>query len=386
MNAKLLLRVSPRDGELPCVARGLDHRRCSCTELTLFEGVYAASPARDGRDVHPSERSTTMQHVIQIPCKPWTLNGFSDRLMVSHYEDVYGAAVRSLNAIRDRLATLDVAAVPGYDLRALKQEEVAAMGSVALHEVYFASLGGDGGVLFTGSGSGTRLAEPISAALEQRFGSLTAWRREFVALAQVVSGRGWVLLSYSRRDGTLQNQIVIGDSQVMIDTVPLLALDMYEHAYQVEFSGNATAYIDAFMRNIDWAGVANRFKDAAQGGSAVVRSPSDQTVPAITVEELASRLAGGEAIQVIDARPRYHFSRSTDMMQGAIYRDPERVDEWCKDLSPDAPVAIYCSYGFNVGCAVTGVLRQRGFDARYVQGGLSAWYAAGGERALRRED
>ena len=59
-----------------------------------------------------------MQHVIQIPCKPWTLNGFSDRLMVTHYEDVYGAAVRSLNAIRDRLATLDVAAVPGYDLRA----------------------------------------------------------------------------------------------------------------------------------------------------------------------------------------------------------------------------------------------------------------------------
>src|SRR5262249_58949773 len=115
------------------------------------------------------------------PCKPWTLNGFSDRLMVSHYEDVYGAAARSLNAIRDRLATLDVAAVPGYDLRALKQEEGAAMGSVALHEVYFASLGGDGGGLFTGSGSGTRLAEPISAVLEQRFGSLAAWRGGVVA-------------------------------------------------------------------------------------------------------------------------------------------------------------------------------------------------------------
>jgi Fe-Mn family superoxide dismutase len=195
-----------------------------------------------------------------------------------------------------------------------------------------------------------------------------------------------VLLSYSRRDGTLQNQIVIGDSQMMIDTVPLLALDLYEHAYQVEFGGNASAYIDAFMRNIDWAGVANRFKEAAQGGSAVVRSALDQTVPAITVEELASRLAGGEAIQVIDARPRFHFSRSADMMQGAIYRDPERVDEWCKELSPDAPVVVYCSYGFNVGCAVTGVLRQRGFDARYVPGGLSAWYAAGGERAPRRED
>jgi Fe-Mn family superoxide dismutase len=328
-----------------------------------------------------------MQHVIQIPCKPWTLNGLSDRLMVGHYEDAYGAAVRSLNAIRDRLAALDVATAPGYDLRALKREELAAMGSVALHELYFASLGGDGAALFTGSGAGTKIAEPLSAALEQRFGSMAAWRREFIALAQAIDGNsGWVLLSYSRRDGTLQNQIVLGDSQVMIDTVPLLALDMYEHAYHGEFGSNATAYIDAFMRNVDWAGAASRFTEAARGGSAIVRSASDTTVPAITVEELASRLAGGEPVQVIDARPRFHFSRSADMMRGATYRDPERVDEWCKELSPDAPVAVYCSYGFNVGCAVTAVLRQRGLDARYVQGGLSAWYAAGGERAPRRED
>ncbi len=73
------------------------------------------------------------------------------------------------------------------------------------------------------------------------------------------------------------------------------------------------------------------------------------------------------------------------MMQGAIYRDPERVDEWCKELSRDVPVAVYCAYGFNVGCAVTAVLRERGFDAKYIRGGLSAWYAAGGDRALRRD-
>jgi Fe-Mn family superoxide dismutase len=71
------------------------------------------------------------------------------------------------------------------------------------------------------------------------------------------------------------------------------------------------------------------------------------------------------------------------MMAGAVYRDPERVDEWFGELSTDSPVVVYCSYGFNVGCAVTGVLRERGLDARYVRGGLSAWYAAGGERAMK---
>jgi Fe-Mn family superoxide dismutase len=105
-------------------------------------------------------------------------------------------------------------------------------------------------------------------------------------------------------------------------------------------------------------------------------------VPGITVEELAAQIAGGEPIQVIDARPKFHYSRSADMMEGAIYRDPERVDEWCKELSPDVPVAVYCAYGFNVGCAVTDVLRQRGLDARFVRGGLSAWYAIGGRRAI----
>jgi superoxide dismutase, Fe-Mn family len=326
------------------------------------------------------------QHVIQIPCKPWTLNGLSDHLIVGHYEDTYGAAVRSLNAIRDRLAALDLTAAPGYELRALKREELAAMGSVALHELYFGSLGGDGGVLFTGTGAGTKIAEPISAALEQQFGSVTAWRREFIALAQAVSGSsGWVLLSYSRRDGRLYNQIAFDDSQAMLNSVPLLALDMYEHAYHREFGANATAYIDAFMRNVDWAAVGNRFIEATGERSAVQGSSAGDNVPAITVEELAARLNGGEPTQVIDARPKFHFSRSSDMMQGAIYRDPERVDEWYKELSPDIPVAVYCAYGFNVGCAVTAVLRQRGLEARYLRGGLSAWYAAGGQRALRPE-
>jgi Fe-Mn family superoxide dismutase len=86
-------------------------------------------------------------------------------------------------------------------------------------------------------------------------------------------------------------------------------------------------------------------------------------------------------VQLLDARPRHYFSRVTDMMEGAVWRDPERVDDWCAELSANAPVAVYCAYGFHVGCGVAAALRQRGFDARYVRGGLSAWYGIGGARA-----
>src|SRR5947207_6650133 len=146
--------------------------------------------------------SAMNQHITPIPCKPWTLNGLSDRLIVSHYENNYGAAVRSVNSIRSRLAELDPATAPDYEIRALKKAELSAMGSVALHELYFGSLGGDGAVLFTGTGSGTKLAASVSAALEQDFGSLAAWKREFVGLASALrGGSGWVLVTYSRQYG-----------------------------------------------------------------------------------------------------------------------------------------------------------------------------------------
>jgi len=71
------------------------------------------------------------------------------------------------------------------------------------------------------------------------------------------------------------------------------------------------------------------------------------------------------------------------MMDGAIYRDPDQVYEWSSELAPETPVVVYCAYGFNVGCAVANVLRERGFDARFLRGGLSAWFGAGGARKRR---
>src|SRR5262249_25996326 len=160
-----------------------------------------------------------------------------------------------------------------------------------------------------------------------------------------LSGRsGWILLSYSRRDGGLHDHIAFDNSQVMMDIVPILALDMYEHAYSLEFGANSAAYIDAFIRNIDWAAVSERLSEA-NGARADTEGKSDKVaLPSISVEELAARIDRCERVQVLDVRPTHYFSRVSDMMAGAVWRDPERIDEWCSDLSADAPVAVYCAY------------------------------------------
>ncbi len=313
------------------------------------------------------------QPIAPIPVRPWTLNGLSERLIVSHYENNYGGAVRTLNAVRSDLAGLGADA-PGHRLRALKREELAAMGSVALHELYFGNLGGEG----------HKVPAPVGAVLEEHFGSVAGWRREFVGAAQsLAGGSGWALLTYSRRERRLSNQIGSDHSQGAVDAAPLLVLDMYEHAYHLDFGANATAYIDAFMRNIDWAAVTERMDTVRAERPVPSEDPSDASLPSLSVEELSAQLAKGERVQVLDARPRHHISRTVDVMEGATWRDPDRVEEWVGELSPDQPIAVYCAYGFHVGCNVTRALRERGFDARYIRGGVSAWYAAGGSRALR---
>jgi superoxide dismutase, Fe-Mn family len=313
------------------------------------------------------------QQIAPIPVRPWTLNGLSERLIVSHYENNYGAAVRTVNAVRTELAALDAEA-PGHRIRALKREELIAMGSVALHELYFGNLGGEG----------NRIPDHVGVALEEHFGSVGAWRREFVGSARsLAGGSGWVLLTYSRQDRRLWNQIAFDHSQAAVDAAPVLALDMYEHAYHLDFGANATAYIDAFMRNVDWAAVTQRMAAVRDDRPLPREDPSDTSLPSLSVEELSAQLGSGGRVQVIDARPRHHISRSVDLMEGATWRDPDRVDEWIGELAPDRPVAVYCAYGFHVGCNVTKVLRDRGLDARYIRGGVSAWYAAGGARALR---
>jgi len=314
--------------------------------------------------------------IAPLFCRPWTLNGISARLIESHYENNYGGALNRLNALTEELEALDPSTTPAHVLGRLKREESAALNSTLLHELYFASLGGDG----------RAVPEVMAAALVRDFGSVGRWRQEFIALATgLADDSGWALLTYVPRDGRLINQNATDHRQSIAGGIPILALDMYEHAYHLDFGANATAYIAAFMRNIEWNAVQGRYEDAVKvepPRQLVQKQFAD--VPAISVEEVTAMLAAGTPVQIIDARPRHYTTKAQDIMEGAVWRDPERVDEWIGELSKTEPVVTFCVYGFHIGCETAITLRKAGFDARYTAGGHFAWKAIKGPVKLLR--
>jgi Fe-Mn family superoxide dismutase len=305
----------------------------------------------------------------QIYCRPWLLVGLSPKLIESHYENNYGGALRRLNAISEQLASLEFASTPGHVINGLKREELVALNSTLLHELYFASLGGDG-----------KPKPALAEALARDFGSVDRWRSEFMAMGNALGGgSGWVVLVYVPRDGQLVNQFAAEHTQAVAGGIPILALDMYEHAYHIDFGANPKAYVDAFMRNVDCQAVEDRYEDAlkvAPPRPLVQKEFGD--LPGIDVEEVRAMLDAGKPLQLIDARPKHYVSRTQEIAAGATWRDPERVQEWMGELSKTEPVVVYCVYGFHVGCRTAIALREAGFDARYMKGGHYGWKAAGG--------
>jgi Fe-Mn family superoxide dismutase len=287
--------------------------------------------------------------------------------MESHYENNYGGAVRRLNAITEQLESLDWAKTPGHVVNGLKREELIALNSTLLHELYFASLGGEG-----------RPTRAMVEALTRDFGSVQNWRTQFSAMGYALGGgSGWVLLSWVPRDGRLINQYASDHSQSIAGAIPILALDMYEHAYHIDFGANVRGYVDTFLRNVDWQAVDGRFEDATKAlPPRPLVQPEFGDVPGVGVEEVRALLAEGK-VQLVDTRPKHFVSRDKDIAEGVEWRDPERVQEWMGELSKEKPVVVYCAYGFHVGCRTAIALREAGFDAKYMNVGHSGWRAVG---------
>ena len=197
------------------------------------------------------------QAMKPLSCDPAKLRGLSEKLIVSHYENNYGGAVKRLNAIAERLTELDFEKAPVFVINGLKREELIATNSMILHELYFDSLGGRGG-------------EPEGALkrlIERDFGGIAAWQTQFTAMGKALGGgSGWVVLAYSARSGGLVNQWAADHTHALAGAVPILALDMYEHSYHLDYGARAAAYVDAVMQNIDWANAARRLP-AIQGGA-----------------------------------------------------------------------------------------------------------------------
>ncbi len=189
-----------------------------------------------------------------LSCDPTRLKGLSEKLIVSHYENNYGGAVKRLNAISEQLASLDFATAPVFVINGLKREELIAANSMILHELYFDGLG-------ESSGPGGKLA----GAITRDFGGFERWAAEFSFMGKAQGGgSGWVLLTYSHRDKKLVNQWAADHSCALAGATPILALDLYEHSYHMDYGAKAAAYVDASMNNINWANVARLYEECTK--------------------------------------------------------------------------------------------------------------------------
>jgi superoxide dismutase, Fe-Mn family len=177
-----------------------------------------------------------------LPFDPSRIKGMSEKILTSHYENNYVGAVKRLNAIDTELISLNWTQAPTFVINGLKREELIAANSMILHEHFFNAIGGDG------QPSGV-----LEEAIKRDFGSVDRWRAEFSAMGKAEGGgSGWVILSYSPRDKRLVNCWAADHTTTLAGGRPVLVLDMYEHAYHMDYGAKAAAYVDAFMQNIRW--------------------------------------------------------------------------------------------------------------------------------------
>ena len=170
------------------------------------------------------------------------LDGISRTTIDAHYR-LYQGYVAKRNEVLSRLEEVDLdSANQVYsDVRALKVDLTFAVGGIKNHEIYFDHLGGEGG----------NPEGAFGALVERDFGSMERWRADLTASA--MAGRGWAWSAYDWDEGRLFNYV--GDAQNTFpvwNATPLIALDVYEHAYFLDYQTDRAAYIEAFFRNLDW--------------------------------------------------------------------------------------------------------------------------------------
>lgn len=220
--------------------------------------------------------------IQDLPFDPAALKGLPDKLLRSHHQNNYGGAVKR------------------HGLAAAPEPMVPAM----------------------------------ALALAGSFGSVERWREEFVAMGKALAGgSGWVLLVFQPREGTLVNQWAADHTHAVAGGVPILALEMYEHAYHLDLGAAAGQYVEAFMQNIHWQRVDERYQAA---------------------------------------------------VEAAQWRDPGRVEDRSAQLPKSEPVVVYCVYGHEVGRSTAMRLRAAGVDARLLRGGIDGWQSAGRPLAARQ--
>jgi Fe-Mn family superoxide dismutase len=242
--------------------KNVSRREAMVTLVAGGAGLALSTVTAEAQTAAPVvARAFSGQHQPKpLPFDPAKLKGLSEKLIRSHHENNYTGAVRALNAVEQRLAAmLSDKDLPAYVYGDLKREELVRTGSVALHEIYFSNLGGDG-----------KAAGDVLSAIKQHWGSYEQWEAEFKRTGNALSGgSGWVIFAYNFQMGELRNYWAWDHMHNAPFSRPLLAMDMYEHSYHMDYGAAAAKYIDAFMQNVNWEEVNRRFTGARSAAAAL---------------------------------------------------------------------------------------------------------------------
>jgi Fe-Mn family superoxide dismutase len=188
----------------------------------------------------------------------------------------------------------------------------------------------------------------MALALQANFGSVERWRAEFVALG---GDSGRVLLAFQPREGTLVNRRGADQAHALAAGISILVLDMHAVGQPV----------DALIDDIDWSTVYERYQRAVHGASAELAASQDDLANAV----------------VLDVRRAGVFEQASDVIPGSRWRDPMKVEQWASSLPREQDIVVYCVYGHEVGRATAMRLRAAGLKARFLEGGIDGWKAAG---------
>ncbi|MFQ5737330.1 MAG: superoxide dismutase [Thermodesulfobacteriota bacterium] len=184
------------------------------------------------------------------------LDGISENQIAQHRDILYAGYVNKLNEIEERLRTVDISKANQTfsEMRGLKADETFALNGVIFHELYFENLGGSEG----------KPTGPLADMIAREWGSFDRWMENFKACG--LAARGWVILGMNTYDGKLHNYCLdTHNFNVPAQTIPVLVMDVYEHAYTIDYGVKRPPYIDAFIKNIEWSVCARRFEGIDMG-------------------------------------------------------------------------------------------------------------------------
>ena len=222
--------------------------------LTMAVGVGAAASATAAGETTASAAAPPQYALKPLPFDPTKIKGFSEKILVSHHDNNYSGAVKRLNTIAEQLAALDWEKAQTFTVNGLKREELIAANSMILHEIYFAGLG-----------EPNQPGAALAAAIGHDFGGIDRWRAEFVAMGKALGGgSGWVLLTYNPHDKRLMNTWAADHTMTLAAGTPIVALDMYEHAYQMDFGAKAGDYVAAVMSTLNWSNADKLYERASR--------------------------------------------------------------------------------------------------------------------------